>query len=226
MAVWWHVQHLTKFTIRVKGLRGNFTATKDNNMIISIARQCGSGGLIIAELLSKHYGIPFYTIKKLEDMAEAKGIKDEMSDFFAEYPVNALLYAITQSDGMGHVTDQTRESLQSLVGDNDCIIVGRCGNYVFRNRADLVSVFLKGDRESRIKFMAEYKSISPAAAEELVDGKDESRRAYHNYYTGETWGDADKYDLCVDSNKLGFENAAHIIEWYADNVLKGKTSAR
>lgn len=207
-------------------MRGNFTAVKDNNMIITIARQCGSGGLIIAELLSKHYGIPFYTIKRLEAMAEAKGIKDEMSDFFAEYPVNTLLYAITQSDSMGHVTDQTRNSLQSLVGESDCIIVGRCGNYVFRDRKDLVSVFLKGDRAKRIKFMAEYKSISQVDAEELVDGKDESRRAYHNYYTGETWGDADKYDICVDSNKLGFENAAQIIEWYADNVLRNGASVK
>lgn len=194
-------------------------------MIITIARQCGSGGLIIAELLSKHYGIPFYTIKKLEAMAEAKGIKDEMSDFFAEYPVNALLYAITQSDGIGHVTDQTRGALQSLIGGTDCIIVGRCGNYVFRDRKDLVSVFLKGDRDSRVKFMADYKSISISDAEELVDGKDESRRAYHNYYTGETWGDADKYDICVDSNRLGFEKTALIIEWYADRIEIGEGKA-
>lgn len=187
-------------------------------MIITIARQCGSGGLIIADLLSKHYGIPFYTIKKLEEMAEAKGIKDEMADFFAEYPVNSLLFAITQSDSMCHVTEQTRGALQKLVGDSDCIIVGRCGNFVFRDRKDLVAVFLKGDHDARVKFMAEHEHLPLDEAQEFVDGKDESRRAYHNYYTGETWGDADKYDICIDSNRLGFESAAEIIESYADRL--------
>lgn len=191
-------------------------------MIITIARQCGSGGLIIAELLSKQYGIPFYTIKRLQEMAEAQGISDEMADFFAEYPVNTLLYAITQSDSMGHVTDQTRGALQKLVGDSDCIIVGRCGNYIFRDRKDLVSVFLKGDHDARVKFMAEHEHLPLDEAQEFVDGKDESRRAYHNYYTGETWGDADKYDICVDSNRLGFENAAAIIETYADKLTTTK----
>ena len=190
-------------------------------MIITIARQCGSGGLIIAELLSKHYGIPLYTIKKLESMAKDKGIEDEMADFFAEYPVNTLLFAITQSDSISHVTERTRGALLGLVGNSDCIIVGRCGNYIFRHRKDLVSVFLKGSREDRIKFMEGYKQISPEEAEELVDSKDESRRAYHNYYTGETWGDAANYDICLDSNKIGFDDAARIIESYAD-TLHGK----
>lgn len=191
-------------------------------MIITIARQCGSGGLIIADLLSQHYGIPFYTIKRLEEMAEAKGIKDEMSDFFAEYPVNSLLFAITQSDSMCHVTEQTRGALQSLVGDSDCIIVGRCGNFVFRDRKDLVAVFLKGDHDARVKFMAEHEHLPLDGAQEFVDGKDESRRAYHNYYTGETWGDADKYDICIDSNRIGFENAARLIECYADKLTTGE----
>lgn len=191
-------------------------------MIITIARQCGSGGLIIAEKLSKHYKIPFYTIKKLEEMAEAHGILNKMSDFFDEYPVNTLIFAITQSDNIGHVTEQTRDALQELIGETDCIIVGRCGNYVFRKRSDLVSVFLKGDRDARINFMSEYKSISHAQAEELVDSKDDSRRAYHNYYTGETWGDADKYDLCIDSLKLGFDKTTELIAMYADNVIVNK----
>lgn len=188
-------------------------------MIITIARQCGSGGLVIAEQLSKHYGIPFYTIKKLEEMASAKGIQDEMADFFAEYPVNTLLFAITQSDNISHVTEATRNALQNLIGDSDCIIVGRCGNYVFRGRKDLISVFLKGRREDRIKFMAEYKGISETDAETYVVSKDESRRAYHNYYTGETWGDAANYDLCIDSNRIGFDSATATIAKYADIAL-------
>ncbi len=174
---------------------------------------------MIAEQLSKHYCIPFYTIKRLEEMAREKGIQDEMADFFAEYPVNTLLFAITQSDSISHVTEATRNALQNRIGDSDCIIVGRCGNYIFRGRKDIVSVFLKGKREDRIKFMAGYKGISGSDAETLVDSKDESRRAYHNYYTGETWGDAANYDLCIDSNRIGFDNATATIIKYADMAL-------
>lgn len=188
-------------------------------MIITIARQCGSGGLIVAEALAKHYGIPLYTRQMLEEMARKTGMGDEMENFFGECPVNTLLFAIKESDSMGHVTEATSQALHKLVGDADCIIVGRCGNFIFRDRKDLVSVFLKGDKGARVEFMKEYRQTSRREAEDYVETKDENRRTYHNYYTGETWGDAANYDICIDSNRLGFDAAANIIINYADAAL-------
>ncbi len=189
-------------------------------MIITIARQCGSGGLLIGEELAKHYKIPFYTTQHLQEMAHQKGLDEKMADFFEEYPVNSLLFAITQSDNMGHVTEQMRDGLAGLIGKRDCIILGRCGNYIFKDREDCVSVFLKGDHDRRVEFMSAFRSISIDAARELVDKQDDGRRAYHNYYTGQTWGDAQNYDLCIDSNRLGFDHTTRIIISYIDELLR------
>lgn len=189
-------------------------------MIITIARQCGSGGLIIGQALAKHYGIPLYAKEHLQELARKNGTLDFVEDFFNEFPVNSLLSAITQEEGDGHVTAQMRQLLANLVGDTDCVITGRCGNYIFRDRKDCVTVFLKGDIQKRIDFMTSYKGIDREDAKEYVERTDESRRAYHNYYTGETWGDAANYDICLDSNRLGFDNATNLIINYTDTLRR------
>lgn len=189
-------------------------------MIITIARQCGSGGLVIGEALASHYGLPFYTKQSLTEMARRKNLTDRLSDFLDEHPVNSLLFAITQSDSMSHVTEHTRNAMASLVADTGGVVIGRCGNFIFGDRPDCVSLFLKGDRRKRVEFIAAYNSLSPQEAADFVDRNDESRRAYHNYYTGQTWGLAANYDLCLDSNRLGFDRAVRLIVDYADAVAR------
>ena len=185
-------------------------------MIITIARQCGAGGLIVGQALAKHYNIPLYTRQNLQQMAQQNGTLNATEDFLNEFPVNSLLFAISVSEDTGHVTNQTRQALTNLVGNADCVLIGRCSNFIFRNRQDRVSIFLKGDPHARIQFMATYKDIPLADAQEYVMQTDESRRAYHAYYTGQTWGDAANYDLCVDSNRLGFDQTAQLITSFID----------
>lgn len=195
-------------------------------MIITIARQCGSGGLVIGETLAARFGLPLYTKQSLTEMARRRSLTDRLSDFLDEHPVDSLLFAITQSDGMGHVTEHTRNAMASLVGDTGGVVIGRCGNFIFGDRPDCVSLFLKGDRCKRVEFIAAYNSLPPQDAADFVDRNDESRRAYHSYYTGQTWGLAANYDLCLDSNRLGFDRAVDLIVDYVDAVAgraKGTT---
>lgn len=190
-------------------------------MIITIARQCGSGGLVIGEALASRFGLPLYTKQSLTEMARRRNLTDRLSDFLDEHPVDSLLFAITRSDGMGHVTEHTRNAMASLVGDTGGVVIGRCGNFIFGDRPDCVSLFLKGDRRKRVEFIAAYNSLSPDEAADFVDRNDESRRAYHSYYTGQTWGLAANYDLCLDSNRLGFDRAVGLIADYARAVAGG-----
>ncbi len=147
-------------------------------------------------------------------MAEEKGLLDKLSDFFAEYPVDNFLSALVQSEALDHVTEQTRSLLAELIGNDDCIIIGRCGNYIFKDRKDCISIFLKGNKDARIALMAKKNNLSTQEATDLVNNTDDGRRAYHNYYTGQTWGDAQNYHLCIDSNRIGFSATAQLIEDY------------
>ena len=190
-------------------------------MIITIARQCGCGALEVGKLLAARYNIPFYTRKNLMRMAKDNGVLCEMHDFFEERPVDELMYAISafeNEEGNDETNHHAMRILADLIGKRDCVIIGRCGNYIFKNRADLVSVFLKGNFEERVRAMAHHDDMSLAEVEEFVRETDDSRVRYHKYYTGLTWGNADDYDICFDSLRLGTEKTARLIERYIKDI--------
>ena len=190
-------------------------------MIITIARQCGCSALEVGKLLAAHYHIPFYTRKNLMQMAKGNGVLGKMHDFFEERPVDELIYAISaieNEEGNAETNRHSMRLLADLIGERDCVIIGRCGNYIFRNRADLVSVFLKGNFEERVKAMARHDGMSQTEAEEFVRETDDSRVRYHKYYTGLTWGNADDYDICFDRLRLGTEKTARFIEKYIEDI--------
>lgn len=188
-------------------------------MIVTIARQCGCGAVHVGKLLAEHYGIPFYTRKNLLDMASEKGVLDEMEAFFDERPVDELLFAMS-SYGENHrdLTDKPLRILADMIGDENCVIIGRCGNYIFRERKDLVSVFLKASLDSRIADIQEEQNLSSVEAKDFVEQVDDCRVAYHKYYTGLTWGDANDYDICLDCGKLGTTGTVDTIEGYIKKI--------
>ena len=188
-------------------------------MIITIARQCGCGAIHVGKLLAEHYGIPFYTRKTLMDMAREHGVLDEMESFFDERPVDELLFAMSSlGESQKALTEKPIQVLTDMIGQENCIIIGRCGNYIFRDRKDLVSVFLKGNLEERIANIRHEEGLGRLEAEEFVEHADDCRIAYHKYYTGLTWGNADDYDICLDTVRLGTEKTASIIEQYVELI--------
>ncbi len=185
-------------------------------MIITIARQCGCGAIQLGQLLQQHYNIPLYTRKSLRAMAEEKGVLSQLDDFFEERPVDALTFAITSdySDASVHLQDKTRNLICNLIGDRDCIIIGRCGNYIFRDNDGLVSVFLKGDVRARVKEIMCERGLTEAKARRFVENTDDCRLNYHRYYTGLQWGNAADYDLCIDNCRIEYVQTARLIIEY------------
>lgn len=184
-------------------------------MIITIARQCGCGAVGVGRLLSEHYGIPFYTRKDLMQLADQRGLSERMADFFEERPVDELLFHISSyGEERTSITEKPLQTLADMIGKENCIIIGRCGNHIFRQRPDLVSVFLGGSLTERIAHIRQEEGLTNADAQDFVEQTDDQRAAYHRYYTGLTWGNAADYDLCLDTIRLGAENTAKIIEQY------------
>ena len=185
-------------------------------MIITIARQYGCGALAIGKMLGAAYGIPFYTRKGLLEMARAEGVLEEMDDFFEERPVDELLFAISAlGHSEGPVHSRALDILSDMIGQRNCIIIGRCGNYIFRRRADLVSVFLKGREDERVRAVVAEQGIGMAEAREIVR---DSRVRYHRYYTHLQWGNSSDYDLCFDSVRLGAERSVALIRQYIEGI--------
>ena len=147
-------------------------------MIITIARQCGCHGDEIGLKLAKEYGLSFYNKEHIIKLAKEKGIYDKFPYFFSEIPVNALMHTISDDEG-DILLSESRKALYPLIGDESCVIIGRCANYAFSDRQDKISIFLSGDKSDRIRHIAKKHDFSEKKAKAVVDETD-SRRSFIN----------------------------------------------
>lgn len=180
-------------------------------MIITIARECGCDADKVGEALSKTYNMPFYNKKEIIEIAKQKGVYARNPNFFSENPVNSLLYAIAEGEVGESLSKIPLRALQETIGTKDCIVIGRCGNYALKDEKNVFRVFISGDINKRIERIMEKHNISRKEAEELVHKTDEKRANFHKYYTGETWGYAGNYDLCINESIFGVKGTVNLI---------------
>lgn len=193
---------------------------KDNELIINVGRQFGSGGRLVALALGRKLGIPVYDQELIAKAAEQSGFSKEL---FANSDEKRNLLALSSfivdvgrfGSADNYMSDNQLFVIQSnvirsLADRGPAIFIGRCSDYILRDRKCL-DVFVTATDEVRIKRIAERMNITPEQADSLMRKKDRTRETYYNYYTFGNWGVASNYDLCVDSSVLGIEGTADMI---------------
>lgn len=193
---------------------------KDNELIINVGRQFGSGGRLVALALGRKLGIPVYDQELIAKAAERSGFSKEL---FANSDEKRNLLALSSfivdvgrfGSADNYMSDNQLFVIQSnvirsLADKGPAIFIGRCSDYILRDRKCL-DVFVTATDEVRIKRIAERMNITPEQADSLMRKKDRTRETYYNYYTFGNWGVASNYDLCVDSSVLGIEGTADMI---------------
>lgn len=193
---------------------------KDNELIINVGRQFGSGGRLVALALGRKLGIPVYDQELIAKAAEQSGFSKEL---FANSDEKRNLLALSSfivdvgrfGSADNYMSDNQLFVIQSnvirsLADKGPAIFIGRCSDYILRDRKCL-DVFVTASDEVRIKRIAERMNITPEQADSLMRKKDRTRETYYNYYTFGNWGVASNYDLCVDSSVLGIEGTADMI---------------
>lgn len=185
------------------------------HLILTISRQCASGGHEIGQTLASRLGISFYDKAVLMELARGKEY-DEVRDFYEEQPVNSLLYALAMEMDQEKLGKAPFERIRRLAENGPCVIIGRCAGYIFRGEPNAVRIFIHADREVRVRRVMEYEKISQKNAEKLVDTMDKNREEFYRYYTRSQWNGAENYDLCLDSGKLGMEQTVETILNYLE----------
>lgn len=188
-------------------------------MIITIGRECGSGGHDIGEKLAEHYKIPLYDRKILEERAKQQGIYDEMESFFSEQPMNSLLYSIAMTSSNVDAGSHVFRKLRTLIKDESFVLIGRCGNYVYKDDPECVSLFIHSDISDRIAKTMEKQNLGEKKARDLIRYVDEKRAVFHKYYTGEEWGVAKNYSLSLDNGRIDTDKAVKLIIDYINGSL-------
>lgn len=181
-------------------------------MVITIGRSCGSGGLEIAQKLASRLGVRCYDADALLEEATRAGCAEEMRAFLAEKPVNSLLFSIAVENsarGMGRVPFTL---MHQIAEREDFVLLGHCGNYALRDRDDLTTLFIHGSLTQRVQRIMRTQDMSERQARRYIHKTDEARRHFHEFYTGEVWGEAEKYDLTINSFALGVDATVEMLE--------------
>ena len=191
----------------------------NDNILISIGRQFGSGGREVAKALSDALGVPVYDNELISKAAEESGFS---KDLFLRSDEKRSLFSISNFFATGRYTfsdnyigDNELFKMQSqvirdLAEKGSAIFIGRCSDYILRDM-DCLDIFITAPREVRVRRVAERAGLSPEQALALLEKTDRTRETYYNYFTLGNWGVASNYDLCIDSSILGIEKTAGMI---------------
>lgn len=199
-----------------------------DNIVITIARQYGSGGKTIGAMLARDLGINCYSREILKMASEESGINERLFGQADERVKIASWFKVLKKpyegellppESSGFVSDENLFNYQAkvikdLVEKESCVIVGRCADFVLKDYPNVMSVFIHADKDFCMERSLERNSMTRPEMERFIEKTDKYRGDFYRYYTGHQWEDARNYDLCLNSGKLGFEKCVEAIKGY------------
>ena len=198
-----------------------------DHVVITIARQYGSGGRTVGKMLAERLGISFYDKQIIQMASDESGIDVKLfGKVEAGDKVRGSLFGgkdsiykggLHQPGSKDFISDENLFNYQAKVVNDlaekeSCVIVGRCVNYVFKDRPNTLRVFIHAPWGFRVEKASEKISGSREDVEKFLLKDDNRKQEYYRKFAGGLWNDATNYDLCLNSGKLGFEKCVDAIE--------------
>lgn len=195
-------------------------------LIITIARQYGSGGREIGEHIAEKLGIPLYDKQIISDAAAKGNLNEEVLKQTDETATNSLLYTLAMGSNIVGTTMHfgykmpLNDKLFILQSDvikeyakaGSCVVIGRCSDYVLRDESNILRIFIYGDLDHRKARVAErHPELKSSQIIDAINKTDKRRSTYYNFYTGNKWGKYDNYDIAINSSTLGITGTANMI---------------
>ena len=196
--------------------------------VITFSRQYGSGGRYVGKKLADRLGIPFYDNELISMAAKESGFAESLFENAEKNTTYSLLYSLsmfgTGTGGMYGLPLSDKvfliqsDIIKQVAEKGPGVIVGRCADYVLRERRVVIHFFLHSDIDARVKRAMTYYHLEEKKAKEAIEKTDKKRAAYYNYYTGERWGNSRNYHLCIDTSLVGVDGAVEIIIEFLDKI--------
>lgn len=210
----------------------------ENRFYITIGREKGAGGLEIAKRLSEELGIPQYDKQLLDIAAKESGLCKEVfanidekrgSKFISGFFSGIMGSLYSEYGASSGINREELFRIQSsciidIANQGSAIFVGRCADYILRERNRCLNVFITAKGEDRVERLLQNNKIKDAEKYtreemiELLEKSDSKRESYYNYFTYKKWGAASSYDVCLNSSLLGTEGCVRTII----DILKAK----
>ncbi len=204
-------------------------------VIITVARQYGSGGREIGERVAEILGIPIYDKEIIKDAASKGELNEEVLKTADESAANSLLYTLAMGSNVigttmhfGYkmpINDKLfilqSELIKEYAEAGSCVIIGRCSDYVLRENPNVFRLFIYGDLDHRKARVAErHPELKSSQIIDVINKTDKRRSSYYNFYTGNKWGKYDNYDMAINSSTLGIEGTAQLIAASARKLME------
>ena len=190
--------------------------------IITIAREYGSGGRLIAQKVAQKVGLVYYDNEVIDLAAREMGMDVDAIRKVAEQKSSSFMYTMSSSAFSLPLNDQVfvmqSKIIRHLANHDSCIIVNGCADYILEDYDDVLSIFIHAPLESRIRRVKEDYQEVHDDYKKYVTKRDKGRSNYYNYYTTKKWGHLKNFDLTINSD-LGIDEVATII---ADLFVKGE----
>lgn len=193
----------------------------DKQLIISVGREFGSGGHIVAAQLAEHFGLPLLDSNILGEIAKQKNTSEENLRKYDESAKNFFLSRTVH--GFSNSPEEVIAQMQfdyikeKADAGESFVVIGRCADWILRDNPGLVRIFILGDREAKIQRIANRDEIPREKAISLIEQSDKRRKYYHNTHCGNNkWGDSRSYDITVNSSKLGIDATTELLVKYIE----------
>ena len=202
----------------------------DKHYVITIERQYGSGGRITGMRLAEELGIHYYDEEILKMTSETSAIGEQYFRLADEKAGNNLLYRTVTNmkpelsapakDGHRLTSPENlfrfqSEVIRKLAESENCIIIGRCGNYVLQDQLDdVVRIFVYADTVTRVRRVMDVDKVDEEEALRRMKKIDKERTEYHKYFTGRNWMDMENYDLPINASRIDYDQMIKLIKDY------------
>lgn len=189
------------------------------NRVIVISREYASGGSEIGRRLAARLGVPFYDRKYVDAAVKDSGLPREFVQQEERKFISSLLFNLS-TGGYRYANDRSMSdqlhiaecnALKNVAAQGDCVIVGRCADYVLRDDAEIFSVFIHADMAVRVKRCVEEYGMQDRRIEQIIREKDRARARHYEYYTDRVWGSSKNYHLSINAGRLGLDQSVELI---------------
>lgn len=188
------------------------------NRIVTISREFGSGGRTIGKEVARQLGILCYDQELLEKLAEESGFSRDYLREQGEYAGEKGLFGLSLAQRTYGLTNQDQiwkiqyDLICRLAEEGPCVIVGRCADYILRDKANCLRVFIHASLEKRAERIVREYGERPESPEQRLRDKDKRRATYYRFYTDMKWGQAQNYHISLDSGELGLDRCVDLIK--------------
>ena len=200
--------------------------------VVTIARGYGSGGKTMGKRLAEELGWSYYDRDLLRMASDESGISEELFAKADETVKRTLLFRVARDALNGEVIPPDRDDfisnenlfryqakiIRRLAAEENCVIIGRCANYILRDEPHVLKVYVHAPEKVCIRTVMNMYSLTQDEATRRIHTIDKRRAEYTRYFTGQDWRMADAYDLCIDSSRMDWEKCIRIVRAYLESM--------